>query len=295
MKRYRTLGGTVADVLIYIVVGLVSLLCVLPLLNLLAMSFSSPAAVDAGYVTFWPVQFSVEAYKKLLAEQQFFVSFGVSVRRVIVGVSLNLLFIIGMAYPMSRDRKEFPQRPLYLAIILFVHLFGVGMIPKYMTIRSLGILDTFWCLVLPGAVSTGNLIMMMNFFRNIPGELEEAAMVDGAGPLRIMIQIYMPLSVAGIASIGLFCGVNHWNDYFSGLIYINRRSLLPLQSYVQQFVANIKVEDATSYEDLVEAALLNDRTLNAAKLFITMVPVLVVYPFLQQYFAKGIVVGAVKG
>lgn len=138
MKRYRTFGSIVADVLIYIFVGFISLLCVLPLFNLLAMSFSSPAAVDAGYVTFWPVHFSVEAYKKLLAEQQFFVSFGVSVRRVLVGVSLNLFFIISMAYPLSRARKEFPQRPLYLTIILFVHLFGAGIIPKYMTIRSLG-------------------------------------------------------------------------------------------------------------------------------------------------------------
>lgn len=295
MKRYRTTGGTIADVLIYVFVGIASILCVLPLLNLLATSFSSPAAVDAGWVSFWPVQFNTQAYSELLQEKQFFVSFWVSVKRVLAGVSLNMFFIIIMAFPMSRSKREFPQRPLYLAIILFVNLFGAGLIPRYLTVKNMGLLDSFAALIVPGAVNTGNLIMMMNFFRNIPRELEEAAMVDGAGPFRVMFNIYIPISTAGIATIALFCGVGHWNDYFTGLIYINRSSLLPLQSYVQQFVANINIEEATTYEELAEAARLNNRTLNAAKLFITTIPVLAVYPFLQRYFTKGIVVGAVKG
>lgn len=295
MKTYRTPLSLTADVLIYLFIGLSSLLCLLPLLNTLAQSFSSPAAVEAGWVTFCPVQFSLEAYKTLLKEQAFFTSFFVSVRRVIVGVCINLFFVVTMAYPMSKDKKVFPQRPLYLAILLFTMLFGVGMIPWYLTIRDVGLLNSFWALIIPGAVGTSNVIMMMNFFRNIPHELEEAALVDGAGPLRVLFSIYLPISTAGIATIALFCGVGHWNNYFDGLILINSAEKMPLQSYVQQFVVRMDNSVAKTYEELAQQAKLNNRTLNAAKLFITMVPVLVVYPFLQRYFTKGIVIGAVKG
>lgn len=295
MRRYYTLSSVIADVIIYLVIAFCSLVCILPLMNTLAISLSAPAAVDAGWVSFWPVQFTFDAYETLLEEKAFFTSFFVSVRRVIVGVTINLFFVVIMAYPMSRSRKEFPQRPFYLAILLFTMLFGAALIPWYLTIRDMHLINSFWAMIIPSAVGTGNIVMMMNFFRNTPRELEEAAMVDGAGPFRILWSIYLPISTAGVATIALFSGLGHWNNYFDGLILINSPEKMPLQSYVQQFVVRIDAREALTYEELMEAAKLNNRTLNAAKLFITMAPVLAIYPFLQRYFTKGIVIGAVKG
>jgi putative aldouronate transport system permease protein len=295
MKRYRTTSTIFTDAFLCFFVFVSSVLCLLPLLNTLAQSFSSAAAVDAGWVTFWPVQFSLKAYQTLLKEQSFFTAFGVSVLRVIVGGSINMLFIILMSYPLSKEKKIFPQRTFYVAVMLFTMLFSGGLVPWYLTVRNLKLLDKFWALVIPGAVGVYNVILMMNFFRGIPHELEEAALVDGAGPIRTLVSIYLPISTAGLATVALFCCIGHWNSYLDGIILINTPSKMPLQSYVQQFVVNMDSGKTKSLEELQRLMKLNNRTLNAAKLFITMIPILVVYPFLQRYFTKGLVLGAVKG
>lgn len=295
MKRYRTASTIITDAVLCFFVGVSSVLCLLPLLNTLAQSFSSAAAVDAGWVTFWPVQFSLKAYQTLLKEQSFFTAFGVSVLRVIVGGSINMLFIILMSYPLSKEKNVFPQRTFYVAVMLFTMLFSGGLVPWYLTIRNMNLLDKFWALVVPGAVGVYNVILMMNFFRGIPHELEEAALVDGAGPIRTLVSIYLPISTAGLATVALFCCIGHWNSYLDGIILINTPGKMPLQSYVQQFVVNMDSGKTKSLEELQRLMKLNNRTLNAAKLFITMVPILVIYPFLQRFFTKGLVLGAVKG
>lgn len=294
-NHYNSFGDKVVSALINVVIAVMALSCLLPLMHTISQSFSSATAVDAGWVTFWPVQPTLKAYRELLHEKAFFVAFGVSVARVVVGTAISLLFTVIMAYPMSKEDKAFPQRKFYLIIFLIGMLFSGGMIPTYLTLKSYSLLDTFAVLVLPGAVNTGNVILMMNFFRGIPHELEEAAIIDGAGPIRTLKDVYLPISLPSLATITLFCSVSYWNEYFSGILYINTPSLRPLQSYIQQFTVDIDMTRGRSYEELMKLMQLNNRTLNAAKLFVGIVPILCVYPFLQKYFTTGLVIGAVKG
>ena len=297
-KRYYTgIGARIADVVIFLIITIMSLSCLLPLLHTISESFSSAAAVDAGWVTFWPVQPTLRAYQELLKESAFFWAFGVSVARVISGTAINLFFVVMMAYPMSKEKTVFPQRTLYEAIMLFAMLFSGGMIPTYLTLKMYGMLNTFWVLIIPGAVNVHNVILMMNFFRGIPHELEEAAVIDGAGPIRTLTRVYLPISLPGLATITLFAVVGHWNSYMDGILYINNPKLMPLLSYIQQFNVNMRVlmEKNISREELMKQMQLNNRTLTAAKLFVGMVPILCVYPFLQKYFTTGLVLGSVKG
>ena len=206
-----------------------------------------------------------------------------------------MILIIIMAYPLSKDKREFPQRNIYMWFLVFTMLFNGGTIPWYITIKNYGLLDTMWALVLPCAVQVYNIILMMNFFKGIPKELEEAAVMDGAGPFTTLLKIYLPVSLPGLATVGLFVLLYHWNNYFDGIILMNSASKLPLQSYVQQFVVSVDAKQNMTTEQLLELAKMSSRTLNAAKIVVTMVPILVVYPFLQKYFTSGLVMGAVKG
>ena len=187
-----------------------ALSCLLPILNTVAISFSSKRYVNE--VAFWPKGFSLAAYKKILEDTQFFRSFWVSVKKVAVGTSLNMILTLLMAYPLSKSDRVFPARGHYMRVIITCMLFSGGTIPWYIVIKSLGLLDTFWALVLPGAVNIGNTIIMMNFFKGLPPALAESAAIDGASPLKTLVHIYVPLSAPSIATLSLFCIVGHWND-----------------------------------------------------------------------------------
>lgn len=291
---YDNWKNRIVNFVIIVVTGLAALACLFPIMHCIALSFSSAAAVSAGEVSVWPVGFNLLGYQTLLKEKQFFVSFGISVVRTGVGWLVGIILTVLMAYPLSKDKKEFPQRGIYIWYIIFTMLFGGGTIPTYIIINKYGLLNNFWVLILPMAVSTGNVIMMMNFFRGIPKELEEAAIMDGATPLHTLFKIYLPISLPSIATISLFIILGHWNSYFDGIIYMSDVHKYPLQSYIQQFV--VKMPDTTKMtaEEIAKAALLNNRNLNAAKIVITMVPILCIYPFMQKYFTKGLVMGAVK-
>lgn len=276
--------------------ALLALTCILPFIHIIAISFSSNAVVSSGAVTFWPKQVTLYAYKYLLSKQLFWTTFLNSVVRVLVGGGLNLIMIVVLAYPLSKDKKDFRWRNVYVWFFFFTSLFNGGLIPNYMLLNELNMLNTIWALVLPCGVHVFNTILMLNFYRQLPKEMEEAAYIDGAGHWRTLIEIYIPCSLPSIATLALFSVVNHWNAWFDGLIYMHDASKYPLQSYLQTVIVGLDVTsgnfDPTDIERIKE---LSSRTLTAAQIIIAAIPVLAIYPFLQKYFVAGITLGSVKG
>lgn len=272
---------------------IVSLICLSPILHTVAISLSDKTAVEAGKVLFLPVDLSWNAYSKILSDDKFFRAFFISIERVLLGGSLQLMITILMAYPLSLSSREFGGRNVYMWIVVFTMLFSGGLIPWYLVIKSLGMMNSIWALVIPSAVPAFNIILVMNFFRNLPKQLKEAAYIDGAGPWYLMLRIYVPLAVPALATVTLFSIVAHWNDFFQGLILISKPDKYPLQTYIQQLVVQIDWSETDSTL-LKEMSEVSNKTLNAAKIFVTMIPVLIVYPILQRYFIHGITLGSVK-
>ncbi len=277
---------------VYTGLGLVALLCILPMVNILAISFSEQGEVAKGNVFFWPRDFTVDSYRVMFREGAFLRAFGVSTMRVLVGTSLNIVLTLLMAYPLSKTAKILPGRNIFMWAMVFVMLFNGGLVPTFMLVRSLGLVDRFWALVLPAAVPMFSVILIMNFIRSLPPSLEEAAMIDGAGYGQVMLMVVVPLSMPAIATITLLSAVGHWNEYFSGLIYMNRSSNYPLQTFLYTMTAQ---RDINNLEQALAFAKVSDRTLISAQIFVAMIPILLVYPFLQKHFVKGIVLGSVKG
>ena len=292
MIKSKTIGGKTADILIYLTVIFMTMCCLFPLLNMVAISFSDKAAASANMVGLVPVDFKTSAYKTLLGESQFWVSFWISIKRVFLGTIINMILTILLAYPLSKSKREFKGHDVYMYIVIFAMLFSGGMIPIYLTIKSYGLLNSIWALILPGAVPVFNVILLMNFFKGVPKSLEEAAAIDGASKLTILLKIYLPISMPALATIILFCIVNHWNDFFSGLVYMNKTSMYPLQTYIQQL--SVDMSQITDPEQLKRFAQVSNKTLDAAKIVVSTIPLLIIYPFLQKYFVSGIVIGAVK-
>ncbi len=291
-SKPKPFGSWFADVCIWAVILLMTILCVLPLLNMVSVSFSDRVAAQANEVGLLPVNFNVNAYAVLLGDAQFWRSFLVSVERVVLGTALNMVLTILMAYPLSKHKREFGARNIYMNLLIFAMLFSGGMIPTFLVVKNLGLLDTIWALILPGAVPIFNVILLMNFFKSIPSSLEEAAIMDGATKLKVLLKVYLPISLPALATISLFAIVGHWNDYFSGLLYINKAANYPLQTYIQQL--NIDVTKITDVSQLKAVASISNQTLNAAKIVVSTIPVLLIYPFLQKYFTSGLVIGSVK-
>ena len=285
-------GKLISRIIIWAVVILVTLRCLLPLINMVAISFSGSNAVSANKVGLLPVDFNTSAYKKLLGDAQFWKSFLISVERVVLGTFINMVFTISMAYPLSKSRNRFRAREIYMKIVIFAMLFSGGIIPLFMVVSKLHLTNTIWSLVLPGAVPVFNVILLINFFKGVPDSLDEAARIDGAGPLTVLLKIYLPVSLPALATVALFAIVNHWNDYFSGLIYMSKAEMYPLQTYIQQLTVDLtQITDANQLKQL---ASMNNRTFNAAKIVVSTIPLLIIYLFLQKYFVTGMVIGAVK-
>ncbi|NOU88733.1 ABC transporter permease subunit [Paenibacillus sp. LMG 31460] len=296
MVRSQSLSNRAVDLFILLVLALIALISLYPLWYTIALSVSEQAAANAGKVTVWPVGFNLTSYQIILGDDKFFRAFGVSVKRVVLGGVLNFFLTVIMAYPLSLENKQFRGRNLYMWYLVFCMLFSGGLIPLYMTITALGMQNTIWSLVIPGAVPIFNVILIMNFFRSLPKALEEAAVVDGAGPWYTLIRIYIPLSLPAMATVTLFSIVGHWNSFFDGMIFMSKPDNYPLQTYIQQLVITITpdmMKDLTS-DQLIQLMKASNKTLNAAKLMVAMLPILLIYPFLQRYFVHGIVMGSVK-
>jgi len=277
----------------YVFFIILSVVCLFPLIHILAISFSSSAAATAGLVTFWPVEFTLKSYDYILNKPEFFNSMFISFKRLVLGSAISLVLCLTIAYPLSKETKAFRMRTIYAWIFVFTILFSGGLIPGYMLVRSLGMLDTIWALVIPPAVNVFNVVLMLNFFRALPKELEESAFMDGAGHWTTLWKIYFPLSLPSIATVTLFTMVFHWNSWFDGMIFMNQVSNYPLSTYLQNVITSGSII-STSLTNLNDLKDISDRTAKAAQIFIGTFPILLVYPFLQRFFIKGIVLGSVK-
>ena len=275
--------------------ALVSLTCILPILHVFAMSLSDSNAALAGRVTFWPVQFSLSAYEYLIQKKDFFHSVSISAWRVLIGTLINMVLIVLTAYPLSRPATHFKARKWYMLYFSITMFIGGGLIPTYMIIKNLGLLDSFWVLILPGALNIWNVIIMMNFIRGLPHAIEEAAFVDGANHWQTLFQVGLPMSKPSIASLLLFSMIGHWNAWFDGIFYMNNPNNYPMATYLAtQIISSNQNMTNMTREQLALLSSLSEKTVRSAQLFISIIPILVVYPFLQKYFVKGITVGSVK-
>jgi len=279
------------DIVNYIALAAVSLLCLIPIWHIAMVSLSGEGPANQYIVGLVPIEFNLHAYANVLQQGKFWDAFGVSVTRVALGGLLNFLLTVMMAYPLSKESSYFKGRNVYIWALVFTMLFNGGLIPTYMVINELHLIDTIWALIVPGAVPVFNVILMINFMRQLPKELEEACLVDGASQWAIMTRIYVPLSLPVIATVTLFSVVGHWNSWFDGLIYMNQTSNYPLQTYLHVVLASRNLVNAD--ENSVMATLTN-RSAISAQIILASLPILVVYPFLQRYFIHGIVMGSVK-
>lgn len=288
-------GEKIFRVLNYFILTIVGLLCILPFVHIFALSLSSNYMASSGQVLFWPREFTIEAYRYLAGQREFFRALFISFMRVILGTSFSVSLTILCAYPLSKDDKDFKGRKVYMGIFIFAMLFNGGLIPTYLIVNNTGLIDTIWSLVIPGAVNVWNIILMMNFFRGIPKALEEAAFLDGADHFTILRRVYLPLSLPSLATITLFTMVLHWNDWLAPLMYMNNTSNYPLSAYLQVLIqAASMTTDVTDPQLLEQLAALGNRTLQSAQIFLGALPILCVYPFLQKYFVKGLTIGSVK-
>ena len=276
-----------------VVLLLVAALCLVPILHVIALSFSKSSSVMAGHVTLFPVNATLSSYKLLMQRPDFFASFRVSLR-VLLGVTVNMALIMLTAYPLSKKKDQFHGRTAYAWYMILTIIFSGGLIPTYMVVKQMGLINSVWSMVLPGAIPVWNTVLMMNFYRNLPREIEESAFIDGANHLVVLTRLYIPLSAPAVATIALFSIVGHWNSWFDGLIYLNTPSLYPLQTFLYMIDSSVTL-GATTSENVEYMREISDRTLRSAQIVIAMVPVLIAYPFLQKYFTKGIVMGSVKG
>lgn len=288
----------VRKTIIYGLVLLMGLSCLIPMWNVVAISLSGSEAAMANRVGLLPINLTFAAYEKIVSDQQFWRSFGISVFRVVAALLLNLVLIVTMAYPLSKSQKHFTSRKLFMNIMIFAMLFSGGMIPTYLVVKNLGLINSIWSLILPGAVPIGSVILVMNFFRGVPKSLEEAASIDGASPWQTLWKVYIPMSLPSLATVSLFSIVGSWNDFFGGLLYMTRTENYPLMTYIQSLTINIAdtIQNSAGItaEQLQSLTEVSNKNLNAAKIVVAVIPLLLIYPFMQKYFVKGIVVGSVK-
>lgn len=291
-KNRRRKRFHIADMIIGLVVLFAALICILPFLNILATSFSNKSLAAAGEVGLWPKGFTLSAYKYILGQKALWRSMVVALERVGLGTAISLLITLLTAYPLSKESRRFKSRTFYVWFFFVTTLINGGLIPGYILIQNLRLMDSIWALVLPSSVPVFNIIVLLNFFRQLPQELEEAAFLDGAGHLRTLFQVFVPVSLPAIATITLFTITGHWNSWFDGMIYMQPENY-PLGTYLQSvIVAGTSTSSGLSYEEI---AAVSDKVVKAAQIIVATVPIMLVYPFLQKYFAKGLMLGSVKG
>lgn len=290
IKR-RSVGDIIANVVIYILLTLIAVIMVIPFIYVIAASFATEAEIQARPIFFIPDSPTLDAYARIFDMNDMgtrvFHSLLISVCVTAIGTFINLFFTTTMAYGLSRSNL-IGKKPL-LNMVLFTMVFGGGMIPLFLVVKGLGMYDTYAALILPGAISAYNMIIVRNFFMELPRELEEAASIDGCSDIGIFIKIALPLSLPCLATFGLFYAVGHWNNYFGALLYLEDSTKFPFQLVLR----NIVMQTAETQTD--PNALIPEDTLKMAVIVIGTVPILIVYPFLQKHFAAGVMVGAVKG
>lgn len=294
MVHDDSFGSTILDIFIHIVMIFVLVVTLYPILHVASVSMSAPWAVSQNVVTFYPKGINFEAYSIILKAGKVTNGLKNSVIYTVIGTIINMLLTITVAYPLSK--KRLPFRSGFLIMIMITMFFYGGLIPTFLLVNDLGMYNTIWAMVIPGAVSTYNMIVMRSFFQNIPVEMEESAYLDGANDFTILFYIVLPLSKAAIATISLFYAVTHWNNFFSALIFLKSSDKYPLQLILREIVlANSMAEELASTTGIDEIALIKTESIKYATLFISLLPMLILYPFVQKHFVKGVMIGSLKG
>lgn len=268
--------------------------CIIPFISVLSVSISDKSAVNAGNVGILPVGFTLDNYKYALSQSQFLFSIVNSLERVVLAVVLNLVFSTAAAYPLSKSKKVFPGRAFFAWFFVITMLISAGMVPKYMIVDATHLRNTIWALVLPSAANAFFITILLNFFRGIPAELEESAFLDGAGHWTILLKIYVPLAIPAFVTLVIYCVVGHWNEWFEGSIYLDKVKMYPLSTYLRS-VVTIPNFGTLGIRTIMETMNVNNRSFNAAQILIGTLPILIIYPFLQRYFVKGMTLGSIKG
>ncbi|ALS27103.1 ABC transporter permease [Paenibacillus sp. 32O-W] len=291
---YKTKADRIADAAIYTLLALFGLLTLFPLYFVFVMSITPYSEVlrNGGFVIF-PSAFTWEAFDAVFSSKTVPQALKVTVTVTVAGTFLNLLVTTMLAYPVSK--KYVPGRNAVLMAIVFTMLFSGGLIPLYLVVRATGLINTIWALIIPGLVSTFNMLIMKTYFENLPAEVEEAAKVDGCGDIQTWVRIVLPLSTPIMATLGLFYGVGHWNAYFAGIMYLNDKSLYPIQVVLRNMIQTPNVSQELAIANPLTLAALPPETIKMATVVVAIIPVLVIYPFLQRYFVKGMLLGAIKG
>lgn len=285
------------QIVIYLLIIALCLVIILPCLNVLVLSFNDGKDAAKGGIWFWPREFTLDNFKEVFKDGSIMAAYIITIARTVIGTFCSLLVTTLAGYALKQ--KELPGRKIMMMLITFTMLFGGGMIPTYIQYKNLHLLNSFWVYVVPGLVSVTYLLMIRTFFEGIPESLEESAKLDGCGFFKIYTKIMLPLSKPVIAVVGLYTAVNHWNDWFAGAFYMNDTKLWPVQTVLQQMLT--KAMSAQQEVTSVAQALAHNTvsvtsdSLKMAAVVVTTVPILCVYPFVQKYFAKGAMIGAVKG
>jgi putative aldouronate transport system permease protein len=288
----QTTGDRVTEILFMAVIGVLALSCLYPFVNTAAIAFSSNAAVISGQVSVWPIGFQTDAMGTVLRDTNMWRSFGFTVILTATFTALTMVATICAAYPLAQRRLQ--GRTAILLLITFTMFFNGGLIPSYLLVRGLGIMNTMWALILPMLVSAWNMIIMKSFFQNLPSSLEESARIDGANDISILFQIILPVSKPMLAAIGLFYAVGRWNGFQDAIFYINDSSKYPLQLVLNQIVMRGQVDQMLT-DAMDQDVQLVPETIKAATLLFVTIPIILVYPWLQKYFVKGIMLGSIKG
>ena len=292
VKKKISNGSWIANLIILVLLVMYALVCLLPFVHVLASSFSTPAELLKHPFMLFPTEINTSAYKYVFSASTLVRSLGVSASITVVGTLFNMVMTTLMAYPLSRPQLMGKQ--FFMRAVVFTMVFSGGMIPTFLVVRDLHLLDTYAALILPGAISAFNLVIMKNFFQQIPLEVEESAKMDGCNDFQIYLMIMLPLSMASLATLTLFYAVGHWNSYMNAILYISDTKKYPVQVILRQVVALASggIGDSSMMDpDFVVPTA----TVKMATIVIAIAPIMIVYPFLQKYFVKGALLGSVKG
>lgn len=289
---YDSLLNRLGNSMNIIVIGLLSFITLYPFLQVIMTSFSSSRAIMSGEVFLWPVDFNLDTYKAVFQDGQIIVALKNTVIITIVGTIFNMIATVMAAYPLSK--RDLMGRNWMLVCVTFTLVFGAGMIPNFVVVKMLGLLNTFWAIWLPGLVSTWNFFVMKTYFEGLPEELEEASEIDGANDLQVLIRVIIPLSLPMLAALTLFYAVGLWNNYFNVLLYITDPNKLTIMVKLLQMISNVDPTQRLE-EGVLEGDFIIPEGIQAASMVVAIVPIMLVYPFLQKYFIKGVLIGSVKG
>ncbi len=287
-KRAKYNRISVFDVVLYIIMILFMACIIVPFLHVIAVSFSSPGPVAAGQVGIWPVGLTLDTYKGVLADGSFVGAYGVTIATTVIGTILSLIVTAMCAYALSR--RALVGHKLFSLMITITMFFGGGLIPTYLAVSSYGLTNTAWALILPGLLNTWNMIIMRSFFVAYPSEIVESGQIDGLQEAGVFFRLILPTSKAALATIGLYYAVAYWNAYMPARLYIRNPDLYPVQHYLQQIIASVSSEETQQ-----ESTVLVSASVRYACIMIVVLPIMCVYPFIQKYFVKGVMVGSIKG